>query len=335
MTTDTTSPEPKISEWDEKPEPTTSPTEIYMSAKKTMDAWTGEVEYYFACETPGYGCSDSGWQTSRKYTDTGLTPFTQYGYKVRARDKSSYTPPGDTVPGNKTTWSKVEYTTAGEDKIPPTPDPSQWDNLPVATSSTSVSMSAAVTTDPSGPVQYSFECVAGPCNNSGWQTSRTWSDTGLVPDTTYTYRVRAKDQYNNTTGYSPEASATTPTGGGGGGEPGDDMPPLPNPSQWAVGGLPFEYHLPDGYYHTMTAETASDSSTGGNDPVWYYFKCEQDSGNDSGWQLEPIYTYRIGFISVGYRYKVRTCDSIPGSSPAQPNTANAGSWSTIESTIPH
>ncbi len=45
------------------------------------------VEYYFTC-TAGAGGSDSGWQDSNVYTNSGLTPGVAYSYTVKARDKT-------------------------------------------------------------------------------------------------------------------------------------------------------------------------------------------------------------------------------------------------------
>ena len=58
---------------------------IAMQAAETIDV--SGVEYYFTC-TYGAG-SDSGWQSSRYYEDTGLTEGQTYTYTVKARDKSN------------------------------------------------------------------------------------------------------------------------------------------------------------------------------------------------------------------------------------------------------
>lgn len=100
------------------------------------------------------------------------------------------------------------------DTTPPTPDPMTWATVPNATGSTSISMTATTASDPSG-VQYFFECTAGGGHDSGWQDSATYEDTGLNPDTQYTYRVKARDKStnNNETGFSGTASATTNSAG--------------------------------------------------------------------------------------------------------------------------
>jgi endonuclease/exonuclease/phosphatase family metal-dependent hydrolase len=50
-------------------------------------------------------------------------------------------------------------------------------------------------------------------SNSGWQTSSSYTDTGLTAATTYTYRLRTSDALNNTDSYFSSQSATTATTG--------------------------------------------------------------------------------------------------------------------------
>jgi hypothetical protein len=85
-----------------------------------------------------------------------------------------------------------------------------WASLPAAVDPFSVTMTATTATDPSG-VKYYFECTAGGGNDSGWQDSPTYVDSGLNPSTLYTYRVKACDKAAtpNETGWSSEESATT------------------------------------------------------------------------------------------------------------------------------
>lgn len=96
------------------------------------------------------------------------------------------------------------------DTAPPSPDPMTWDSLPAAASDTAITMTATTATDASG-VEYFFECVTAGCAHSGWQDAAGYVDTGLQPDTTYTYRVQARDKSTaqNATGFSSAESATT------------------------------------------------------------------------------------------------------------------------------
>ena len=79
----------------------TSNSSITMTAATAVDI--SGVEYYFEETTGNSGGSDSGWQDSPGYTDTGLNAATQYTYRVRARDKSANQ--------NVTGWSSSQSST--------------------------------------------------------------------------------------------------------------------------------------------------------------------------------------------------------------------------------
>jgi len=100
------------------------------------------------------------------------------------------------------------------DNTPPSPDPMTWSVPPYAVGTNAISMTATLAVDEqSPPVQYEFEFVSGGSGgtSSGWQLSRDYMDTGLEPNTTYSYRVRARDSAStpNVTGYSTVATAAT------------------------------------------------------------------------------------------------------------------------------
>ncbi|MHC4498409.1 MAG: Calx-beta domain-containing protein, partial [Planctomycetota bacterium] len=99
---------------------------------------------------------------------------------------------------------------SGPDTTPPSPDPMTWATAPYATGSTSIAMTATTATDTSG-VEYYFECTSGGGNDSGWQDSTSYTDTGLTPDTQYCYRVQARDKSTNqnATAWSTTDCATT------------------------------------------------------------------------------------------------------------------------------
>ena len=59
---------------------------VTMTATQATDDVSPTVEYFF-WETTGHtGATASSWQSSRTYTDSGLSPNTQYSYFVWARD---------------------------------------------------------------------------------------------------------------------------------------------------------------------------------------------------------------------------------------------------------
>lgn len=103
-TADVRPPVPNPATWDQPPA-ATGTTSIAMSATAAADE--SGVEYYFAC-VAGDG-HDSGWQDSPTYTDTNLTPETEYSYRVRIRDKS----PAQ----NATEWSSTESAQTDEEII--------------------------------------------------------------------------------------------------------------------------------------------------------------------------------------------------------------------------
>ncbi len=193
----------------------TSETSITMTASTVFDE--SGVEYFFENTTvPGH---NSGWQDDPNYTDPNLTPDTEYSYRVRARDRSPR--------ANETRWSQevTARTLPAPDTVPPTPNPMEWDptvdpngfdgrpreilvdpNDP--TFGWGATMTAVIAVDAGGgPVEYFFECVTNSGFNSGWITSETYTvalgrrGQGLV------FRVRARDQFGNMTGWSPAVRA--------------------------------------------------------------------------------------------------------------------------------
>ena len=93
----------------------------------------------------------------------------------------------------------------------PTPDPIGVDVAAYMSGPDSISMVAATAFDPLG-VEYYFTCISGGGNDSGWQDSSSYTDTGLTPGVTYSYTVKARDKSlaANETGISAATSATIP-----------------------------------------------------------------------------------------------------------------------------
>jgi hypothetical protein len=83
---DTTPPSPDPSVWATEPYVTSS-TSIRMIATAATDL--SGVEYYFHETSGNPGGTDSGWQDSNTYEDTGLSAGTTHTYQVKTRDKSA------------------------------------------------------------------------------------------------------------------------------------------------------------------------------------------------------------------------------------------------------
>jgi hypothetical protein len=157
------------------------------------------VEYYFACTSnPAYS---SAWQDGPVYQASSL-PKGTYSFVVRVRDKS---------PNHNTTADSSQVTV---DLQPPTPDPMQWESVPRETYYGGgtfdywAEMSAREATDPSGAVEYYFECTTASGLSSGWQSSRTYKVQVGRRAQGHRFRVKARDLYGNETA----PSSTLPAG---------------------------------------------------------------------------------------------------------------------------
>jgi hypothetical protein len=86
-----------------------------------------------------------------------------------------------------------------------------WADDPHIKSISTIEMTAttATSTDDSS-VEYYFACLTAGGHDSGWQSSTTYTDSGLAPSTTYEYQVKARNTGNLAeTAYSVVGSATT------------------------------------------------------------------------------------------------------------------------------
>ena len=173
----------------------------------------------------------------------------------------------------------------------PSPNPMTWDIEPQAISDTEIAMTATVATSNDGnDVEYYFDETSGnpDGNDSGWQSSNTYTDGGLAPGVEYSYRVKARNKGNHLeTKFSVVRSAATLS------------PPSPNPMTWAV--------EPNAVSQTVITMTATAAVSSDGTGVQYYF--EETSGNaggdDSGWQDERVYTDANLSEGTMYCYKVK------------------------------
>src|SRR5258706_13749926 len=97
---------------------------------------------------------------------------------------------------------------------PDTMPPSAPANLTVTpASSTQLNLSWTTSTDNVGVTGYMVErCQGAACSNFAQiaaLTTTTFSDSGLIASSSYSYRVRANDAANNLSAYSSTATAPT------------------------------------------------------------------------------------------------------------------------------
>jgi hypothetical protein len=205
VVSDATAPTPSPITWATAPT-VLSDTQITMTATTAIDSGTPPVEYYFTNVTDT--SHNSGWQTSMTFIDSNLILDTNYTYNVMARDSASPVPNVTAVstPNVTVTTNKTADTNA------PEPNVMTWATVPTAVSDTVITMTATTATDTQGPVQYYFTNKNDPNgHNSPWQSSPTYTDIGLTPDTNYGYTVKARDNALlwNVTAESNEANAVT------------------------------------------------------------------------------------------------------------------------------
>ncbi len=123
----------------------------------------------------------------------------------------SYSATAPVSPSGQWIMQMVAFKAAGS--VPPSPTaPSNL--TATAGGSTEMVLSWTASSEPGGTIaSYLIErCPGATCSNFaqvGTSTTTTFTDTGLLGSTTYSYRIRAMDSTNNTGPYSNTASATT------------------------------------------------------------------------------------------------------------------------------
>ena len=144
-------------------------SQIAMTATTATDP-SGGIEYYLdytSSPTGGLGGSDSGWQASASYTDSGLQPNESYCYRAWARD--TY--------GNTTSPSAIDcdYTLANQPVL------GSYSNI----TQTSIQVNLGADGNPAG-TEYWMRNQDGSAWQT-WSTSKTFVNSGLSCGTTYSY----------------------------------------------------------------------------------------------------------------------------------------------------
>ena len=168
-------------------------------------------------------------QNATTYLDLGLAADTRYSYRVRAMNPSGHSPYS-----NAASATTMREQSGGGD---PQQAPVAPSNLS-ATSTSPTRVDLSWTDSSSDENGFAIERSAD--SGATWQEIATtgrnqtsYLDSGLSPDTTYSYRVRAYNSvghspYSNTasakTASQPSGGGTPPGGGGGGGNPSSSSP---------------------------------------------------------------------------------------------------------------
>ena len=162
----------------------------------------GTIQQYLVERCQGAGCStftQIGTATGVTYADAGLTGSTTYSYRVRAKDAAGNTGPYSNIASVSTAAPTISA-------------PAGLTATSVGPTQIKLSWAAAMETGGS-ITQYLVErCQGAGCSTFtqiGTATGLTYTDTGLIGSTTYSYRVRSKDASGNTGPYSNVASVST------------------------------------------------------------------------------------------------------------------------------
>lgn len=162
---------------------------LTISASGTLSNLASSTSGVYFDETSGnMGGSDSSWQQTTSYQNTGLSENTLYTYQVKARN-------GDETATSYTSTSS-KYTLAD------TPTGFNFERHPN-------SLNIYVDSFPnptSGSSGYLFWRTDNSAYNSGWIQTNEWQDLNMVQGTTYTYAVK----YRNGDGI--ETATTTLSG---------------------------------------------------------------------------------------------------------------------------
>jgi hypothetical protein len=192
VTVDLKPPTPNPATWQTEPYPI-PPSTVRMIATTASDE--SGIEYYFECTSnPAYS---SKWQDDPVYRRGSLAEG-YHSFIVRVRDKSA---------NQNTTGDSSEVVI---DLKPPTPDPMQWaeggEPREVygggGTWDYYAEMTAAQATDPSGGVEYYFECTTESGFSRDWNASPYYKVPVGRMKQGHRFRVKARDVYKNETAYS-------------------------------------------------------------------------------------------------------------------------------------
>jgi hypothetical protein len=170
-------------------------TSIAMVADIERDVAAPE-EYAFdfvGSPTGGAGGSDSVWQYSPMYTDVGLNPNHQYGYRIKARDSH----------GNETAYSPIRYEYTDIE----TPEGVAFGQI--TTTSIQVKCSSTLSGLNRGLSGLKLENITSGHVSAWQQDNAFWTNDGLLPNTKYAFQAQARNGDGDLTPLSQEGYVYT------------------------------------------------------------------------------------------------------------------------------
>ena len=185
--------------------------EVQMTASLASDVGSPTIEYEFDLVSGGSGGDGSGWQSSLEYADTGLATNTAYTYRVRARDgvenATAYSTPSVTVYTLANTPGRPNRTNIACTSMDLTISPA--DNP--ANTEFAIQCATSTPSDPNWTGKF-MDASGNPIGSEVWQTQGQWGTItaqGLAYNTTYHWRVKARNGDNIETAYSSWGSSGT------------------------------------------------------------------------------------------------------------------------------
>jgi hypothetical protein len=214
---DMTPPTPNPMTFAIPPAPTTGNETRYitMTATQAADDHTpaDSILYEIDEVTGNPGGTDRTWTVLESYTDLGLNPNTTYGYRVRAKDTSNNIGGWSNV-GYAATWCLVPGTpvlsnpTRTTMNVDVTPDADATRDNPVWTE---FAIHCKTTTDANWNGKF-VSATGAPSTTAVWRTDATWgvtTMTGMQPNTSYQFEVKARNTAGVETVYSVAATLST------------------------------------------------------------------------------------------------------------------------------
>jgi hypothetical protein len=259
---DKTPPTPNPMTWEAVPNQTGT-NSILMVATTAIDP-TPPINYYFdfvGSPTGGLGGADSGWQPGTSYTNSNLRANHKYGYRVKAKDGLN----------NQTAFSTTKYaytaiqtpTGITFGTVTPTSIQARSTNTPTGLSWGSSGLLIENTTN---------------ATNSGWKRSNLpWTSKSLSPNTSYSFRAKARNGDGIETGYGPPASKYTRAN-------------LPGKSSFS---------------DVTRASIRANWTTNGNPSGTQYLCQNLTTKTDSGWITETYWDSNDLACSTSYSFRVK------------------------------